>query len=124
MQARQFGDGWQQLTRASGDDLYLHRQKAEEPWVLAAVVRRSASGAWRTDYRDRQNGVPRTIRVASLGDARAPGAFDLQLVLSQVDTNVPLDPSAFTLAIPKTAVPISLEELRRNGPLAPKPEGS
>lgn len=124
VQARQFGDAWRQLTRASGDDLYLHREKMEEPWVLAALVRRGAGGrAWRTEYRDRRNGLPRTIRVASLGDARSPGAFDLQLVLSQVETNVPLDASAFTLAIPNTATPISLDELRRNGPLAPKPEG-
>jgi len=123
VQARQFGDAWRQLTRASGDDLYLRREKTGEPWVLAALVRRSGSGAWRTEYRDRRNGLPRTIRVASLGDARSPGAFDLQLVLSQVETNVPLDASAFRLAIPASAAPISLDELRRNGPLAPKPDG-
>jgi hypothetical protein len=124
IQARQFGDTWQQLTRASAGDLYLHRASAGEPWRLAAVVRRAIGGrAWRTEYRDHQSGLPRTIRVTSIdrdSAARAGEAFDLQLVLSQVETNVPLDDAAFTIQVPKSATPISLEELRRSGPLAPK----
>jgi hypothetical protein len=125
MAARQFGDTWRQLTTASAGELYLHRTAAEAPWTLAALVRRVPGGrAWRTEYRDHQNGLPRTIRVTSLdgGDdgARQGRAFDLQLVLSQVETNVPLEAAAFTVQIPKDAAPISLEELRRSGPLAPK----
>lgn len=127
MRARQFGDAWQQLTTASGDDLYLQRTAGGQAWRLSALVRRVGGGrAWRTEYRDHQDGLPRTIRVTSLDarddQARQRAAFDLQLVLSQVETNVPLDAAAFTIQIPKAATPISLEELRRSGPLAPKPD--
>ncbi len=118
--ARQFGDTWQQVTAASGD-LYLHRASAGQPWLLAALVRRSSGGrAWRTEYRDHQNGLPRTIRLTSVDDGQPQGAFDLQLALSQVETNVPLGAEAFTILVPKSAVPISIDELRRSGPLAPK----
>jgi hypothetical protein len=122
--ARQFGDAWQVVTGAAADQWYLHRGSTGAPWTLAARVGRTGGGrAWRADYRDHANGLPRTIRVISLEaeDDAAPGrAFDLQLVLSQIETNVPLDASAFMIQIPKDAAPISLEELRRSGPLGPK----
>jgi hypothetical protein len=125
VQARQFGDTWQQLTRASEDEIYLQRDAAGQPWRLAASIRRVAGGrAWRTEYRDHQNGLPRTIRVTSIdageGGRTAGAAFDLQMVLSQVETNVPLGADAFTIQAPASSTPISLDELRRSGPLAPK----
>jgi hypothetical protein len=124
VQARQFGDAWQVVTSAASEQWYLHRGSAGTPWTLAARVRRAQGGrAWRAEYRDRANGLPRTIRVISLDatdDAAAGRAFDLQLVLSQIETNVPLEASVFTIQIPRDAAPISLEELRRSGPLGPK----
>jgi hypothetical protein len=42
--------------------------------------------------------------------------FDLQLALTQVETDVPLDTSAFRLEIPSGAVPITLDELRHARP--------
>jgi hypothetical protein len=125
LQARQVGDAWQIATTASGDELYLHRDTAAQPWRLVALVRRPGGDrAWRVDYSDHRNDVPHTIRVASV-DARNPGgkvgaAFELQLVLSQVETNVPLDADAFRIHAPRSAQPITLDELRRSGPLAPK----
>jgi hypothetical protein len=125
LQVRQVGAAWQIATGASGDELYLHRDAAAQPWRLVALVRRpSADRAWRVDYSDHQNGLPRTIRVASV-DARNPGsetgaAFSLRLVLSQIETNVPLDANAFSIHVPRSAQPITLDELRRSGPLAPK----
>lgn len=124
-QTRQFGDVWQVVSSAASDQLYLHRASAGAPWILTARVRRADGGrAWRVEYRDHANGLPRTVRVISVDaaddDAARGRAFDLQLVLSQVETNVPLDAEAFTIQIPKDAAPISLEELRRSGPLGPK----
>jgi hypothetical protein len=42
---------------------------------------------------------------------------DLRLALSDVDINVPLGPEVFDVEIPGGADPLSLEELRRAGPL-------
>jgi hypothetical protein len=130
VQARQIGDAWQIVTRGPDDELYLHRDAAAQPWRLVAVVRRVGDRAWRADYRDHRNGLPLTVRIASAGAAeRSSGgttgaaAFDLQLVLSQVEMNAALGEDAFKIQIPKSATPIGLDELRRSGPLAPRAHG-
>jgi hypothetical protein len=43
--------------------------------------------------------------------------------LSQIETNVSLDPQVFTVQIPPDTDPITLEELRRSSPLAPGGDG-
>jgi hypothetical protein len=65
----------------------------------------------RVEYRDFQNGLPRAIHLK--GDAPQTSAFDLTLALSQVETNVPLEAAVFRLEIPPSAVPITVDELRR-----------
>ena len=108
---RELGADWRMITGASGDAVYLHRGAAAQPWQLAAVV----GQAWRVEYHDLLNGVPRTMRITSA--AGAPGAaFDLTLALSQVETNVPLGAEVFRVDIPRAANPITLEELRRARP--------
>jgi len=106
--------------------VYLRRADGSPPWQIAAVMQvRSAeagaqargSVAWRAEYRERLNGVPRSIRLISVdGDGRATDAFDLTLALSQVETNVPLGADVFRLDIPRNAQPITIEELRRARP--------
>ena len=61
----------------------------------------------------RQNGLPRSIRLASADAER----FDLRLALSQVEINVTLDADAFASSVPPEPTPITLEELRGAGPL-------
>jgi hypothetical protein len=130
VQARQVGDAWQIVTRGPDDEFYLHRDAAAQPWRLVAVVRRVGDRAWRAEYRDHRSGLPLTVRVASV-DATGRSsngrtgavAFDLHLVLSQVETNVTLGEDAFKIQIPTSATPIGLDELRRSGPLAPRPDG-
>lgn len=56
------------------------------------------------------NGLPRLIRLRS--EPRA----DLTLDFAQVDLNVTLEPAAFKVDIPADARPLTLEELRKNGP--------
>ena len=110
--ARQLGDNWRVVSDGPGE-IYLHRD-AHAPWRLVAAVRRVAGHAtWRAEYRDFVEGLPRTVRLASVDEAR----FDLRLTLSQVAINEPLDAAAFTLRIPAGAVPITLDELKRSGPL-------
>lgn len=112
-QARQVGSDWRLMPDGAGE-LYLHRERSALPWRLVAAVHRPPDGAsWRAEYRDFQGGLPRAVRLASLDSTR----FNLTLVLSQVDVNAPLGPDVFTIRVPPTAQPMTLEELRARGPL-------
>lgn len=108
---RAFGADW----RVVGSDpvLYLRRDRGSEPWRLVSVRREGADG-WRADYGNFLNDLPRSIRLMS----NAPRRFDLRLELSQVDLNVPLEPSTFRVTVPPGTPSISLEELRAGGPLS------
>lgn len=109
-EGRALGADWRVLTGPDGDARYLHRAGAAAPWQLVAVLRK----AWRVEYRDPLNGLPRAIRIASTAAGAAP--FDLTLALSQVETNVPLGPEVFRVDIPPGAQPITLDELRHARP--------
>jgi outer membrane lipoprotein-sorting protein len=65
------------------------------------------------EYRDFENGLPHAVRLRS-SDGRQ---FDLRLALSQMEVNQPIPAAAFEVRIPPGATPITIEELRRNGPL-------
>lgn len=112
--ARQPGDAWR-VVPDGANEVYFRRDKASAPWQLVATVH-GASGAgtgWRAEYRDFDNGVPRTIRISSTDRDQ----FDLGLSLSQIETNVSLGAEAFRVQIPRSAAPITLSELRDSGPL-------
>jgi hypothetical protein len=112
-EGRALGDDWRLVGSPAGDALYLHRSGAAQPWQLVSVVRR----AWRVDYRDALNGLPRTMRITSVArDGGAASSFDLTLALSQVETNVPLGGEVFRVDIPRAARPITLDELRHARP--------
>ena len=123
------GADWRVLktTRGNGsDELYFHREKPATPWQLVSAIEHrgedvEAQGrwqaAWRADYRDRANNIPRSIHVTSLDAANRTGqAFDLTLALSQVENNVAIDAAAFRVDVPPAAQPITIEELRRARP--------
>ena len=110
---RELGADWRLVQDSTGGALYLHRAGATEPWQLVSVVRR----AWRVDYRDPLNGLPRSMRVTSVAGDRDPAAaFDVTLALSQVETNVPLGDDVFKVDVPRSAKPITLDELRHARP--------
>ena len=109
--ARALGEAWRVMP-AGQNELYLNREKAG-PWRLVVNMHRDANDGWRVEYRNFQDGFPRTIRLVSARN----GAFDLQLALSQVELNVPLGPDVFRIQIPASASPISLDELKASGPL-------
>ncbi len=82
------------------------------------------------EYADFASGLPRKIHLwrddaastatsasASTSASAAAPASDLSLTLSQVEVNTQLGPAAFTVDVPQDAHPITLDELRRNGPL-------
>lgn len=110
-QARGLGSDWRVVPGAR--ELYLRRERASAPWRLVAMIRSGDSG-WRADYRDFLGDLPRSIRLTSL----EPRRFALRLELSQVEINVPLDAATFRVAVPPGTQPMTIEELRDNGPLA------
>jgi hypothetical protein len=107
--ARQIGDDWR-VVPDGPNHIYLRRDPHPAPWRLVATVHSSRAGRseWRAEYRDFQDGLPRTIHLAAAD--RKP--FDLTLALSQVDINTPLGQDVFTVQIPRSADPITLEELK------------
>jgi hypothetical protein len=108
---RQYGGDWRVAAGENGES-YLHRSSPSDRWRVVAVRRTGPGFAWRADYFDFEGGVPRTVRLVSAERRR----FDLTLSLSQVEIDAPLGPEVFELKIPASAVPISIEELRRAGP--------
>jgi hypothetical protein len=109
---RQFGAEWR-VASSGASDLYLRRNPREGRWQLVAAVHHAPGGDWRAEYGDFEAGLPRSIRLTSAPSDR----FDLRLVLSQVALNEPLGPEVFRVEIPADAEPMSIEELRRSGPL-------
>jgi hypothetical protein len=123
--AQQFGADWR-VVPDGPDQLYLHRE-SPSAWRIVSTVHHASSagstpagGDWRAEYRDFQNGLPRSVRFASSD----PKRFDLRLVLSQVEVNSPLGDEVFRVQVPRDADPITLEQLKQQGPLAPSSSGT
>jgi len=114
-QGRQFGADWRVIT-VGPTEVYLRRNASPARWQLVAAVHRE----WRAEYGDFNGGLPRTIRLASDDGKR----FDLRLKLSQVEMNARLGPDVFRVQVPPDAAPITIEELKRSGPLGSSPNDS
>jgi hypothetical protein len=111
-QAQHRGDNWIVIPDGDGE-LYLARDRSAA-WQLAAETRAEGSpSAWRAEYHDVHDGLPRSILLSAVDRGR----FELSLSLSDVELNTPIDPAAFTVKIPASAVPMTLDELRGAGPL-------
>jgi hypothetical protein len=91
-----------------GATLYL--QKRGNAWQLRAARR----PGWQIEYPAWSGAFPQSVRLQA-DDAAL--MVDLTAAMSQVETNVDLDESAFTVNVPSDAETITLEELRQNGPL-------
>lgn len=108
-EGRAYDEGWAAVD--DGDTTVFLRQ-VDGAWRVAAATR----GPLTVHYGDFQSRRPQTVRIR-MTPAGGEAAADLTLKLSQVDINVPLDPAAFQVEVPRDAVPLTLDELRRAGPL-------
>lgn len=112
-QGRSLGDDWR-IVSSPSSDFYLHRESRSGPWRLVAAAHHApAQPAWRAEYKDFSGDLPRDVRFVSRDTSR----FDLRLQLSQVDLNPELASAAFQVNVPSGAQRITLDELRRQGPL-------
>jgi hypothetical protein len=111
---RLHANGWASIDLMGGATIYLEPLKARAvsgpPWIIRAAKR----AGWQIEYAGWANGFPQAVSLQS----DAPTAMvDLTAGLSQIETNKDLDAAAFTVTVSAGAEPITLDELRENGPL-------
>jgi len=109
-QGRSYPNGW--LGVASADGTTYLRPRGDT-WEVAAAER----GPVTVIYANYQNGRPSAIRLRSVTAGRVTA--DITLTLSDVEINTTLEPRVFDIGpdLPQSPVPLTLEELRRAGPL-------
>jgi hypothetical protein len=120
--ARELGPDWRVVHTSSATvsyDVYAHRESGRLPWRVVVLMRQGPPDGTigtiatiRIEYRDFQGELPRSIRLVDSSGSKESN-FDLTLALSQVETNVPLGPDVFRVEIPQSAIPITVDELRR-----------
>jgi hypothetical protein len=114
---RQLGDQWR-VVRDGTRTIYLNRDRSTAPWQIVATVHQPPdSPEWRAEYRNIIDGLPRTIRLVST----VPDRFNLRLEMRDIELNPTLGPQAFEVRVPTSAQPMTLDELRRAGPLGDQP---
>jgi outer membrane lipoprotein-sorting protein len=106
---RTYAGGW--IAVDAGETTAYLRQ-VEGRWRVAGATR----GAITVSYADFTGSRAATVRVQTTPSAGGAAA-DLTLRISQLDINVPLEAEAFAYDVPKDWAPLTLEELRRAGPL-------
>jgi len=111
------GDNWRTAAGSGGAKVYLRRENVSSPWHLVTVFNPGAGQqwSWRADYDDFHDGLPHVIRFVSADRDR----FNIQLTLSQVETNAALGPEVFRVDVPRDAERITIADLRRSGARPP-----
>lgn len=100
---------WASIDLEGGATLFL--APVGRGWQLRAARR----AGWQLEYPAWQGMFPQTVRLR----ADAPAAdVDLTATVSQLETNIDVDAAAFTVTVPPGAQELTIEELRRNGPLS------
>jgi hypothetical protein len=106
-----YANGW---VAVEFPDHVAYLQRLGDRWRVFAMTRQTLS----VFYADFESGRPATIRLRVEEAARVTA--DITLRVSQADVNTALDASAFAATLPADAEPLTLEELRRAGPLGEK----
>jgi len=106
---RLHANGWASIDLEGGATIYLRRSGS---WQVQAARR----DGWIVDYLGWQGRFPQAIRLRS--ESGPP--IDMTATVTQVEANIDLDASAFTITVPASATPLSIDELRAAGPLGEK----
>jgi hypothetical protein len=104
-------NGWASIDLQGGATLYLERR--DNAWQ----VRGGRSDGWEIEYGMWQAGFPREVHLRSVS---ATAAVNLTATIGQLETNGDLADTAFDVVVPPGATPITLTNLRENGPLGEK----
>jgi hypothetical protein len=89
---------------------YLRAGRAV-PMIEAAQI-----GPFLVEYNRRASDFPERVRLRSAAGPGGPET-DITVRISQLETNVTLGSEAFRVVIPASATPMTIDELRRAGPL-------
>lgn len=108
MGGRVHQNGWASIDLAGGATIYLEREA--NTWRLRAARR----AGWQIEYPAWEGEFPRSVRLRS---DNSGVDVDLTASLSQLETNVDLDQTAFTVRVPPGAREMTIDELRDAGPL-------
>jgi hypothetical protein len=100
--------GWASIELNDGATVYL--QQAGGAWQVRAARR----APWDIEYGQWLGGLPRTVRLQAL---QGPTPVDVTVGVSQLETNMDIPASAFTLDVPPNTMELTLDELRQAGPL-------
>ena len=88
----------------------LFLKRAGSRWQLFAARR----DRWQMEYAFGTGMFPQSVRLVSL----SPDVpVNIAAALTEIETNVDIDPAAFTVQEQKNLEPLTLEELRQAGPL-------
>ena len=105
-----YSNEWVRLTFAGSQGFLMKRLGA---WHVVAATR----GPVTVNYANYDSGRPEIVHIR----ARSPDRLtaDIQLQLSDVDINTTLDPRTFDITsdLPQHPIPLTLDELRRAGPM-------
>lgn len=104
---RLHANGWASIDLDGNAVLYLRRVNGN--WQPQAATRQG----WNVQYSMWQGDFPREVVLRSLSGVDV----ELAAAVSQLESNVPLDASAFSVTIPPGTARLTLDELREAGPL-------
>jgi hypothetical protein len=105
-EAVRYGD----LLRVVSGDATVFLEERDGVWRAQAG---DAPGL-RVDYQAMESGRPRRIALRSVSGAEP--SVSIVLRVDEAEINRPLPPSVFTVRVPDTATPMSIDELRASGP--------
>lgn len=104
---RVHANGWASIDLDGGAMLYLTR--IDGVWRPRAAARQG----WDVQYSMWQGDFPRAVVLRSMSGVDV----EISAAVSELEVNVPLEASAFAVQVPAGTKPLTLEELRENGPL-------
>jgi hypothetical protein len=106
---RAYEGGW---LAVDGGDRTVWLRQVNGGWQVVGATR----GPIEIRYDTFESGRPALIRIRT-PSSTSGGGSDLMVRVSDVDINVALGPEVFQVSVPEDAEPLTLEELRRSGPL-------
>jgi hypothetical protein len=104
---RTFNNEWAAVDTG---DTTTYLRRIDGSWRIGAVVRRDLQVL----YSDFARGLPSAVHL------RTGAVADITLRISQLEMNTTIEPVAFGVNVPPDALPLTLDELRRAGPLGEK----